>query len=208
MKTFHVAAATLLLIAGCADARPPAAAAAPLRSGLYEGLSLAVAPDGRVVGHFLMEQEGEGNRHCDFVVTGRVDARGATIRATATPYGATRPPVGRIDPTGDGVRLTLPGSGNLSGCAQVAGPFLDDPKGLELSRTGAGGWSDLARVRLAKVPLRARPDAPAGKAYVVKGDVVGIAARSGANVRVIYPSDRQARSEGWVAATALEPVAR
>ncbi|WP_156348577.1 hypothetical protein [Sphingomonas sp. Leaf23] len=204
MKTLSVAAVGLLLIAGCAEARPPAATT--LRSGLYEGLSLAVAPDGRVVGHFLME--GERDRRCDFVVTGRVDARGATIRALATPYGAARPPVGRIDPTGDGVRLTLPGSGNLSGCAQVAGPFLDDPKGLELSRTGAGGWSDLARVRLAKVALRARPDAPAGKAYVVKGDVVGIAARSGANVRVIYPSDRQARSEGWVAASALEPVAR
>ncbi|KQM61350.1 MULTISPECIES: hypothetical protein [unclassified Sphingomonas] len=206
MKTSYTAAAALLLIAGCAEARPPAASS--LRSGLYEGLSLAVAPDGRVVGRFLMEQEGGGNRRCDFVVTGRLDARGATVRALATPYGAKQPPVGRIDPTGDGVRLTLPGSGNLSGCAQVAGPFLDDPKGLELSRTGAGGWTGLARVRAVKVPLRAQPGGAAGRAYVVQGDVVGIAARSGANVRVIYPSDRQVRSEGWVPAAALEPVAR
>ncbi|WP_294322573.1 hypothetical protein [uncultured Sphingomonas sp.] len=204
MKTLSVAAVALLLIAGCAEARPPAAPG--LRSGLYEGLSLAVAPDGRIVGRFLMEDE--GNRRCDFVVTGRSDAKGATIRALATPYGATRPPSGRIDPTGDGVRLTLPGSGNLSGCAQVAGPFLDNPKGLELSRTGAGGWSDLARVKAAKVPLSAQPGGATGKAYVVRGDVVGIAARSGANVRVIYPSDRQVRSEGWVPVAALEPVAR
>lgn len=204
MKTQFVGAAALTLIVGCAEARPPAAPT--LRSGLYEGLSLAVAPDGRVVGHFLMEDA--GNRRCDFVVTGRSDARGATIRALATPYGAARPPAGRIDPTSDGVRLTLPGSGNLSGCAQVAGPFLDDPKGLELSRTGAGGWADLARVRAAKVPLSAQPGGAAGKAYIVRGDVVGIAARSGGNVRVIYPSDRKVRSEGWVPAAALEPVAR
>ena len=173
MKIRFAAAAALTLIAGCAEARPPAAPA--LRSGLYEGLVLAVAPDGRVVGRFLMEDAG---RRCDFVVTGRSDAKGATVRALATPYGAARPPVGRIDATDDGVRLTLPGSGNLSGCALVAAPFLDDPNGLDLSRIGAGGWSDLARVRAAKQPLSAQPGGATGKAYVVRGDVVGIAARS------------------------------
>lgn len=188
-----------LLLAGCAVAVP--AQAAPLRSGLYEGLVLAVAPDGRVSGRYR-EEQGEGvTKTCQFTLTGRAAPTGAAITA----HGGGTSFRGRIvaTPSGD-VVLTLPHARDLPGCGLVLMPEVD--RGLELDLSGAGGWSELVQVRAARVSLRPQPTGAAGRAYVVRGDVLGVIARRSAQVQVIYPSARANPSRGWVDAAAVGPL--
>lgn len=195
--------AVAILSAGCAQAAPPQI---PLRSGLFEEVVIAVDDSGHLVGRYFMEQ-GEGvTKRCDFTFVGQARGGEAAVRVLQTPIGQTRHPVGRITATTAGVTLRLPGAGDLPGCGAVVGPFLDNPQGMAVSRTGAGGWVSLMRVRSPRVPLRATPNGAPARAYIVKGDVVGVVERRGAQVHVLYPSDRQKRSEGWVAATDLQPL--
>ena len=195
--------AVAFLWAGCAQAALPQVA---LRSGLFEEVVIAVDASGHLLGRYFMEQ-GEGvTKRCDFTFVGQVRGGEAALRVLQTPIGQTRHPVGRITATTGGVTLRLPGAGDLPGCRAVIGPFLDNPQGMALSRTGVGGWVSLMRVRSPRVPLRARPDGASARAYVVKGDVVGVVERRGGQIHVLYPSDRQKRSEGWVAATDLQAL--
>jgi hypothetical protein len=201
-QTTGLACTALAIIsAGCAQAAPPQVV---LRSGLFEEALIAVDASGHLVGRYFMEQ-GEGvTKRCDFTFVGQVRGGEAAVRVLQTPIGQTRHPVGRITATTAGVTLRLPGAGNLPGCGAVVGPFLNNPQGMALSRTGAGGWVSLMRVRSPRVPLRATPNGAPARAYVVQGDVVGMVERRGGQVHVLYPSDRQKRSEGWVAATDLQ----
>jgi hypothetical protein len=204
MRKFGLAySAVAILSAGCAQA---ARAQVALRSGLFEEVVIAVDASGHLLGRYFMEQ-GEGvTKRCDFTFVGQVRGGEAALRVLQTPIGQTRHPVGRIVATTGGVTLRLPGAGDLPGCGAVIGPFLDNPQGMALSRTGAGGWVSLMRVRSPRVPLRATPNGAPARAYVVKGDVVGVVERRGGQVHVLYPSDRQKRSEGWVAATDLQAL--
>jgi hypothetical protein len=201
-------AAALLLVAGCAQAAapPPPAPAASFRSGQYEALVLGVDPSGRVTGSFRMEQ-GEGvTKVCAFSFTGRAQGASAAVRVQGRPRGAAPALAGRLEATADGVTLRLPGADALPGCGLVLGPMIEGADGLELSRTGPGTWRELAEVKAARAPLRPAPGGPAGRAYVVAGDVVGVLERRGAAVRVVYPSDRARPSQGWVAAAELAPL--
>ncbi|WP_380784913.1 hypothetical protein [Sphingomonas sp. R86521] len=199
-RTIRLACATLTMVAtGCAQA-------APLRSGLYEEMVLSVDASGRLVGRYFMEQ-GEGVvKRCDFTFVGQVRGGEAAVRVLETAAGPVRHPVGRVTATADGVTLRLPKAGNLPGCGLVIGPMVEEPGGMPLSRTGAGGWTGLAQVRSPRVALRATPDAAPARAYVVRGDVVGVVERRGRYVHILYPSERRKRSEGWVAATDLQPL--
>ena len=187
-----------LLVAGCGVATP--AGAAPLRSGLYEGLVLAVAPDGRVTGRYR-EEQGEGViKTCAFTLTGRAAANGAAIVAR----GGGTVLRGRLAVALGGVTLTLPHARDLPGCGLVLMPEID--RGLELDRTGAGGWRELVRVKAARVSLKAQPTGAPSRAYVVRGDVLGVTARRGGQVQVVYPSARANPSKGWVDAATVAPL--
>lgn len=188
-----------LLVAGCGIAVP--ANAAPLRSGLYEGLILAVGPDGRISGRYR-EEQGEGvTKSCQFTLAGRAEANGAAITARG---GATVLHGRLAATTGGDVILTLPHARDLPGCGLVLMPEVD--RGLELDRTGMGGWSGLVRVKAARVSLTLQPNGPVGRSYVVRGDVLGVTARRAGQVQVVYPSARPNPSRGWVDAGTVEPL--
>lgn len=188
-----------LLVAGCGIAVP--ANAAPLRSGLYEGLILAVAPDGRVSGWYR-EEQGEGvTKTCQFTLTGRAGANGAAVTAR----GGGTVLQGRLAATASGdVMLTLPHARDLPGCGLVLMPEVD--RGLELDRTGVGGWSALVRVKAPRVSLRPQANGPVGRSYVVRGDVLGVTARRAGQVQLVYPSARPNPSRGWVDAGTVEAL--
>lgn len=197
-------AAVLAAAVGCAQAAPPAE---PLRSGSHEALVLAVDRSGRVAGSFRMEQ-GEGvTKICAFTFTGQARGGQAAIRVVGRPRDRSPIPAGRIDASGDGVTLRLPRAGSLPGCGLVIGPMVKQAGGIELSRIGPGDWTGLAEVRGARVSLRPIPGGPAGRAHLVRGDVVGVLGRQGGQVRVVYPSERRRPSQGWVAASDLAPLA-
>lgn len=183
-----------LSLAVCAAATP--AAAAPLRSGFYEGFVLAVSPAGRVTGHFDMTQ-GEGvTKRCAFDFTGQATGAGAVIRGAGL--------TGRLaSPSADEVSFSMARVRALPGCDSVLPPEIETAAGFELDRIRPGNWSELARIKGARVALRASPDAPSGRAYLIKGDTVGVLARRGGQVQIVYPSERQVWSQGWVAAADL-----
>jgi hypothetical protein len=193
--------ALTIAIWGCAE--PVAAAAAPLRSGFYEGFVLAVSPSGRVVGHFNMEQ-GEGvTKRCIFDFVGRASGNQAVIRTVGSPNLS-----GRITASAaDEVMFSMARVRSLPGCGLVLPPEAEAGSGAELDQIRVGSWTDLATVRTARVGFRVAPGGPVGRAYLVKGDVVGIVSRQGNQVRVVYPSERDVWSQGWVSAADLAPLA-
>jgi hypothetical protein len=183
---------------GCTQ--PIAANAAPLRSGYYEGFVLAVSPTGRVTGHFNMEQG--GNTHCIFDFVGQASGSQATIRTVGAPALS-----GKITASAeDEVTFSMARVKSLPGCGLVLPPEAETGAGTELDRIKPGSWSELATIKSAKVAFRATPGGAAGRAYVVKGDVVAILARQGGNAKVTYPSERDTWSQGWVAASDLAPI--
>jgi hypothetical protein len=111
--------ALTIAIWGCAE--PVAAAAAPLRSGFYEGFVLAVSPSGRVVGHFNMEQ-GEGvTKRCIFDFVGRASGNQAVIRTVGSPNLS-----GRITASAaDEVMFSMAHVRSLPGCGLDPRGFLD-----------------------------------------------------------------------------------
>lgn len=195
MRAWVIAAA---LVTGCGSA---AADAAPLRSGLYGGLVLAVAPDGSVQGHFR-EDQGQGVvKSCAFTVSGRVDADNRAAIVARAGSNAVR---GRLQASDDGVVLALSSGRSLPGCGLVLDPAIDS--GIDLEQIASGTWHGLVRVKLPRVALKPQIGGPAGRAYVVRGDVLGVLAKKGTQVQVVYPSSRARPSQGWVDVTALAPL--
>lgn len=194
------AIAVMMTVWGCAQ--PVGASAASLQSGFYEGFVLAVSPTGRVVGHFNMEQ-GEGvTKRCIFDFVGKASGNQAMIRTTGSPGLNGR----IIASAADEVSFSMAHVKDLPGCGLVLPPEAE-AGGTDLDRIKPGSWTDLAKVKSARVAFKAAPGGPAGRTYVVKGDVVGILARQGSQVQVVYPSERDKWAQGWVSATDLAPLA-
>lgn len=191
----------MMTVWGCA--KPSDAVAVPLRSGFYEGFVLSVSPNGRVVGHFNMEQ-GEGvTKRCIFDFVGQASGNQATIRTLGSPR-----LTGRITANAaEEVMFSMAHVRDLPGCGLVLPPEIEAGGGTELDAIRPGGWTDLARVKSARAAFKATPSGPAGRGYVVKGDVVGILARRAGQVQVVYPSERGTWSQGWVNATDIAPLA-
>lgn len=175
--------------AACAGTAVPA-----LRSGVYEGLALAVDPDGRVDGLFVQEQ-GEGvAKRCSFRLHGVLNPDGSlNIQSWS---GTARLP-GDLRATRSGVLLRLPNAREHAGCGLVLPPEIDNR--LELSRVEATRWLSL-RVMLAEgVTLQ---DKPGGAAMdggrMPKGTQVGVLQSLGAWLEVESLTDLHERARGWV----------
>ncbi|WP_260599781.1 hypothetical protein [Sphingomonas endolithica] len=194
--------AIAVMLAACGCAQPADASAGALGSGFYEGFLLAVSPGGRVVGHFDMEQGMEVIKRCTFDFVGRASGNQATIRTIRTPSLN-----GRItaDTAGD-VTFSMAHVRDLPGCGLVVPPEAE-AAGTQLSRIRPGNWTELARVTGARVAFKATPSGRARRRYVVKGDVVGILARRGNQLLIVYPSERDTWPQGWVSAADLAPLA-
>ncbi|WP_424632016.1 hypothetical protein [Bradyrhizobium sp. SYSU BS000235] len=180
-----------------------AGAAASLRSGFYEGVVLAVGPTGRVVGHFDMEQGDGATKRCVFDFVGEISGNQAIIHTVQSPNLSGRITVSRADE----VMFSMAHVRDLPGCGLVLPPEAEAGSGIGLDRIRSGSWTDLARVRNARVAFKAAADGAAGRTYVVKGDVVGILAQQGNQVQVVYPTERDNWAQGWVAAADLAPLA-
>ena len=176
------------------------AAADDLRPGRYEGLMLAIDRQGRVTGYFR-EDQGQGVvKSCQFFLSGR--KRG--VRADVLTWSTIALP-GRLAMTVDGLLLKLPKGREHAGCGLVLPPQIDT--GLTLDKIFDAGWQQLRRVAVERARLHPRPDADPGRAFVVRGDVVGVLERQGDWLRVEHQSDSRS-TRGWIRSihtAALQP---
>lgn len=183
MKRTLVSACVALTLAASAQA-------APLRSGLYEGLMLAVDESGAVSGSFA--QQGS----CTFQIAGRASPQGTAVVRTLGNTPALPALEGRLSAGADSVSLALPGGQQLPGCGNVLPPLVD--KGLELDLTQKGTWTRLVSVAAQKTALRKTP-ADAGRAYVVRGDVLGVVSERADLLEVAFVNGQGRVVRGWIA---------
>lgn len=167
---------------------PAFAGSAPLHSGKYEGLMLAVTPDHQVEGYYS-ETMGEGvTRGCAFYLQGKPAAL-TTWLDQAYP--------GKVVASSDGVTLTVEQGRQHPGCINVLMPEI--ASGLDLTQTANKKWIGLVTVSADKAYLLKNPGVKAAKRpYIVKNDVVGVLAfKDGwAQVEFINADDRS--FIGWI----------
>lgn len=198
---FGVAAPTFLLLCGSLPA-----SAAPLTSGRYEQLNLAVAADGNLTGVYT-DQQGQGVvKKCTFVLAGRIDATGTGTVAAWTTWVKGGPiKRGRIDARGDTVTLAVPGAQDFPGCGMVLPPDID--KGIAFSRTTSVPWTSMRMISALRAPLHVAPDGTATRGHVVRGDVVGVRAAQGGRLSIDYVSTTGRMVGGWVRAAQTASLA-
>ena len=191
MKTITsaiVAAVVALGLPASAQAKLPS-----LHSGKYESLMLAISPDDRVDGYFS-EQSGDAF-HCSFYLKGKIGPAGLIQVQTWADSQPLRP--GVIDLTGGSVTLVIPGAREYAGCANVLMPEIET--GIEYTQTRKADWIGLVTISAEKALLQATPEAKAKhKAYVVKGDVVGILGYQDGWAQVEFISDQDRSFKGWI----------
>jgi hypothetical protein len=165
----------------------------PLKSGVYEGLMLAVNNNGEVTGYFN-GQQGQGvEKGCSFYLRGT----SAVGQINIVTWQEKKLP-GFLKPATDGVVLHLPNGRSHPGCQSVLLPQID--QGLAFDLTVAGTWQELIFVQSAKAHLYKEPDeAKKMKSYLVKGDVVGVLAYKDGWVSVEYVSGTKTL-RAWVRA--------
>jgi len=185
MTVIRILAAGLLSF--CAVA-PVLAAPAALHSGKYEGLMLAVTPEGQVEGYYA-EELGDGVvRRCTFYLKGEPAAL-TTWQDDAYP--------GRVVASSDGVTLTVKQARQHPGCMSVLMPEI--ATGLELARTADAHWIGLVTVSTGKAHLLNEPGAEAtNRPYIVKGDVVGVLAYKDGWAKVEFTNAKSRTYTGWI----------
>jgi hypothetical protein len=181
-----------------------AVAATPtIASGAYDNtLLLAVGPGGEVSGYFSMSQPGPPQIDC--IASFRGKLAGASGPVTAFDAADPKADVinGRIADIGDrGVRITLPseppGCGNIWSFANK-----DDPSDFTLQKTEP--WTSVRVVKAAKAYFSPTPGAAHGRAYIVKGDGVGVRTAQAGWVQADFVGDAHTTS-GWLKETDLYP---
>jgi hypothetical protein len=156
------------------------AQAAKLESGVYENLMLAITHDGHLIGYFK-EEQGEGvKKRCAFFLAGEVRDGDAELTTWSGP--ALR---GRITAQKDGVTLAIPKGREHPGCGLVLMPEV--ATGVALDRIAAAPWLDLRQVAVDRAYFFEDPQGNKRmRAYLVKGDVVGVLAEHGEWLKVEY----------------------
>ena len=192
-----VAAAALLALA-------PAAVAAPtLASGAYDNtLLLAVAADGRVSGYFDMSQPGPPVISCIFYLKGQLRGAAAPI-ATYFPEDAKGDLItGQLAATGAGeARISLPT--DHGGCPAIWS-FADKDNPADFKLTKAMPWTAVRVVKADKAYFSPTPGAAHGRAYIVKGDGVGVRAAQNGWVQADFVGEKHT-SSGWLREQDLYP---
>jgi hypothetical protein len=185
-----------VLFAASAFAETPAPR---LRSGIFEGLLLAVNPQGEITGYYR-EEQGEGVvKTCSFFLAGKV-AGGA---ASVTTWSMQRFP-GRLTPQSDGVELRIKQGDEHPGCGLVLPPLIASGMGFSLVRET--NWRELRRIVDKRANFHSAPsEAKKMRAFVVTGDVVGVIAESGEWLEVEYPG-KEKTTRGWVRAAATQKL--
>jgi hypothetical protein len=168
-----------------------------LVSGDYgDGMLIGFDPATQRVSGYVSSQTGEGRFSCIFALTGRPRGSSAAI-STAFPE---TPKADRIDGqlllrTPQSFRVRLPTE--HGGCWNVE-HFADDSQPAEFSLQAPHPWISIAVVRRDKAYLFDSPaSATHRKAYVVKGDGVGVRAVRPGWLQVDFAGGGRLVS-GWV----------
>jgi hypothetical protein len=182
----------------------PVAAAAPpsIASGAYDNtLLVGVDPaSGVVTGYFDMTQGGQPSFSCIFYLKGHLAGAAASVD-TFFPD----------DPKGDLIRgsLTRQGSGKVrlalptehGGCGNVW-QFADKSQPADFELQHAQPWTSVRVIKAAKAYFSASPGAAHGRAYLVKGDGVGVRASQPGWVQADFVGESRT-SSGWLRASDL-----
>lgn len=204
MPATQTSGAVLALTAVLAAAPGPShATPAALASGVYDNtLMLAVDASGRVSGYFDMSQPGPPTISCIFYLKGRLAAAGAAVD-TYFPEDPKGDLIrGSVAPAGAGkARVTLPTE--HGGCANVW-PFADKSNPAEFTLQKAEPWTSVRVVKADKAYFSPTPGAAHGRAYIVKGDGVGVRAAQAGWVRADFVGETRT-SSGWLKETDLYP---
>ena len=181
-----------------------ATAPAHLQSGVYEGLQLAVAPDGAVAGSFTRETDAEPTRTCDFSFTGHIQPSGD---ADVTVRSSPDDPIlhGSLVKTAEGVALNVPKLTNFPACDQLVEV---PPRGVPFSRIGPPDGTWLASISTPRAQLHRAPTGSAWRGYLVKDDYVALGARKGERWQAVFLSPVGRRSHGWLDVADVRPFPR
>lgn len=186
-----LAALAACLLAGIADA-------APIASGAYDNtLLIGVDPaSGAVSGYFDMTRGEQPSFSCIFYLKGRITGDAATVDT----YFPDDPKEDLIKGTlsasvAGKVRVSLPTE--HGGCANVW-QFADKTQPADFALQSARPWIAVRVVSAAKAYFYPSPGAAAhGKAYILKGDGVGIRAARTGWVQVDFVRESRT-SSGWL----------
>jgi hypothetical protein len=187
---------------GCgADVTP---GASRFESGVYEGLMLAVDAQGSITG-FFREEQGEGvTKTCSFFLAGKATSDEISV---VTWNDKVFP--GTIKAEKDGVRLKIARGREHPGCGLVLLPQISD--GITFDQVAKAKWIGLRRIVQQRAYLHSEPvSSKKLRAFVVRGDVVGVISESGEWLQVEYPG-RKMTTKGWLQANdtmKLDPPAR
>ena len=160
---------------------------------------LAVDAQGGITGYYR-EDQGEGVvKRCAFFLAGKVAAGESPV----VTWNQGKFP-GSLTPSSDGVKLRVDQGREHPGCGLVLLPQI--ASGLELDLVGAATWQELRRIVDTRANLHSAPDeGKKMRAFLTKGDVVGVIAESGDWLHVEYP-DKGKTTRGWVRAGATRKL--
>jgi len=187
--------AGLLALTACAQAESAGPAPhAGLQAGVYENLLLAVSPDGRFWGYYH-EEQGEGvTKSCSFFLTGEHALAPSAIKTwvkQASP--------GEVHAGENALTLIAPAATDYPGCGLVLPPQIAG-EGLEYSLLKARPWIELRTAQADKVWFFSDAELQKKrKAYVVKGDVLGVVTVNGGALQVEYAHEGKTTA-GWISA--------
>lgn len=183
------------LLGGCGIGQAAAQAAEGPRfeSGVFEGLMLAVDEQGLVTGYY-QEDQGEGvTKRCSFFLSGQA---GAGTIPILTWRNEVFP--GTLQAADRSVRLQIERGREHPGCAAVLLPQI--ASGIGLDRVAEARWTALRRIASYRSHFHSEPQqANRLRAFVVRGDVVGVLAERGDWLQVEYLGPK-ARTSGWIRA--------
>ncbi|XWJ93357.1 hypothetical protein ACRARH_14735 [Phytobacter ursingii] len=175
--------------------------ASNLHSGVYEGLILAISPAGHITGYYAESAEDGVKRTCSFSLSGQVSAQETNA---ITSWSSSVLP-GQISASTDGVKLTIPDGQTHAGCINVLMPEINT--GLELETTQETHWQALAQANAERVYLSSTADvATRRKAWIVKGDVVGVLQTQAGWTQIEFISGTGKTIRGWVNNKEIQPL--
>lgn len=190
MKSFRAGVFCFVFLA-CLSAGP-ASSQGQLKSGIYEGLMLAVDARGAVTGYYRDVEGGGVTKTCSFFLSGHEKGGRADVltwRTEAFP--------GSLQPADQGVILRIENGRDHPGCASVLPPLISD--GLLLDLDSRADWTSLRRVSTKRAYLLKKPNDRKGTSYLVMGDIVGVLSKSRDWLNIEYANDGR-RTRGWLRA--------
>lgn len=183
-----------LTIAARAEAPAPA-------TGSYGTLTLGFDPKTREITGYHEDHTGsEGQFSCIFALRGVLAGDTAAL-ATAYPEDGEKIP-GTLTFSGDTVQIKL--EREHGGCWNVQ--HFADPTPASFSLEEAAPWVAVRIVASERAYFRSTPGGKPRRAYVVKGDLVGVTETSGEWGYVVYTNAAGKVTRGWIAASDLYPL--